>query len=430
MPQPYQLKNLCNQKKYEEVAAFWNLAEEREQFSQWDYYYCMNAFYTLKRYEDCLEVYRACSKKFPDFHNLDDKMCWSLYHTRIKNFDFEKGNIKVLLDQIDYIFSHSSSSQYSPRWRLVKLIYDAIEQGKLGGEHDYSLALNYLDQVDPNSLGTDETKIADSSGHTRVLASDRESWYSIRTKALLKVKNYDECMACCDHGLQAITRFHSNNDSWFRYRKAKCLRALNRSQEAKGYVEQILRTGFSHWCLLQLMFEFETEAGNDAKALAYAGACSLSDPEHKMRVSFYEELADYLIGKGETESPMLLRRLVLLLRAENEWKEKTYHTEWQFSDEIAGMDKPDVLSRLNHVWREWRDKDKVFYTGTIGKLLAEGKSGFIYADNGSSYYFNVRDIQSRNREVQTGVKVRFTLADKLDRSKGVVKPNAVEITIR
>lgn len=50
-------------------------------------------------------------------------------------------------------------------------------------------------------------------------------------------------------------------------------------------------------------------------------------------------------------------------------------------------------------------------------------------DDGSSYYFNARDLQGKNRTPQTGAKVKFTLTDKLDKSKGVVKKNAVEITI-
>lgn len=431
MPQPYQLKNLFDQGQFEQVTAFWANPNEVAQFSQWDFRDCMNSFYKLKRYEDCLEVYRACSKRYPAFHQLDDKMGWSLYHSKVKNFDFQQGNIPTLLKQIDYIFEHSSNNQYSPRWVLAKFVADAVKNGKLGNERGYALAAHYIDMVDPDILSTEEQTMTDPTGKVRALSSNRESWYSQKTSLLLKLQDYEGCMACCDQAFEALQgiRFHSNNDSWFRYRKAKCLQALKRTDEAKAYIDQILKGGFTHWCLLQLMFEFEVETGHEEKALSYAGACALSDPEHKMRVSFYEELADYLEQTGDTESAMLLRKLVLLLRAENEWSEKSHHNEWKFTDKIAAMDKQTVLKQLNPIWREWRDKDKVFLIGTIDRLLAEGKSGFIAADNGSSYYFNARDLHSRSREPRVGMKVRFTLMDKLDRSKGVVKPNAVEITV-
>lgn len=429
MPQPYELKNLFEQGQYDQVIAYWENPNELVQFSEWDFKVVMDSFYKLKRYPDCLEAYRKCYVKFPEFRMLDDKMGWAIYQTMVKNFNFQQGDVSTLLKSIAYALEHSSNTQYSARWYLVKFVAKAVKDGKLGGEQNLRLALQYLDCINPGILSTEEQRTIDEKGTMQRSASDQERWYSYKTKLLLRAQDYDACMACCDQALQAISCFHSNNDSWFRYYKAKCLRSLNRTEEAKAYVVEILQRGFSHWCLQRMMFEFEAEAGNDEKALAYAGACALSDPEHKMRVGFYEELANYLEHREEMEIPMLLRQLVLDLREENAWEEKNRHKEWIISEEIAAMDKQTILKRLVPVWREWRDKDKVFQTGTIDRLLAEGKSGFIVADDGNSYYFNARDLQGKNRTPQRGMKVKFTLIDKLDKSKGVVKKNAVEITM-
>lgn len=429
MPEPYQLKNMYNLGQYEQVAAFRNDPDEVRRFSEWDFFYCANSLYKLGRYQECRDLCRVCSEKYPDFRMLDDKVCWCIYQTEIKNFDFRQDNIQTLLNRADYIFEHSGDSRFSPRWWTAKFIAKANEDDLLHVENGYALVSRYLEKVNPDTLDTAERVSVDESGKSRRLASDRESWYSKQSKALLKINAYDACIACCDRGLKALTGFHSNNDSWMRYRKAKCMQALGKPDEAEKYVVEILKSGFSHWCLLQLMFEFEAEKGNHEKALTYAGACCLSDEEHKMRVGFYEDLADHLAESGETELAMLLRRLVLLLRAENEWRERNYQGEWRFTDEINAMDKQAVLDRLNPVWREWRDKDKVYLTGKICKLLAEGKSGFIEADNGGSYYFNARDMKGRTREPRDGMRVRFTLTEKMDKSKGIVKQNAVEITV-
>ncbi len=88
-----------------------------------------------------------------------------------------------------------------------------------------------------------------------------------------------------------------------------------------------------------------------------------------------------------------------------------------------------ILTRLEPIWHEWCTKDKVFLTGTIDNLLAEGKSGFIISEDGKSYYFNARDLQDRKCIPEIGMRVQFTLVDKLDKSKGIVKKNAVEITV-
>ncbi len=429
MPQPYELKNLFKQGQYDQVVAYWKDPNEVAQFSEWDFQVMMESFYKLKCYQDCLEVYRKCYAKFPKSTLLDDKMGWAIYYTKVKDFDFQHGDVKVLLRQIDYVFQHSSDTQYSPRWRLAKFVAKATEDGKFGYERDYHLALQYLDMVNPDMLSKEESPITGDNG--KHMASDRESWYSHKTKLLLKAQDYKACIACCDQALRALrgVRLHNNNDSWFHYRKAQCLQALNQTDEARKCVEGILQSGFRSWPLLQLMFEFEAAAGNKAKALAYAGQCALFDSSHKMRVSFYEDLADYLEREGETEIPMLLRKFVLLLRAKEEWGEKSRHAEWKFSDAIAAMDESAVLKHLTPIWREWRDKDKVFLTGTIVHLQPEGKSGHIAADNGGSYYFNARDFLKKGCTPQIGMKVKFTLIKKLDKSKGVVKENAVEITV-
>ena len=429
MPQPFQLKNLYDQGKYEEVISFWFNPLEMETFSQWDFRDVMNSFYKLRRYADCLEVYRACYKRYPDFTYLEDKMGWSIYHTKVKTFSFDDGDVSTLKKQIDFVFAHSTNSQYSPRWVLAKYLVDAINDGKLGYERDYRMICHYLDLVDPSTLDTTESSFTDATGRVRALASSQESWYTEKSKALFKLADFGACIECCDEALKVIRQFHSNNDSWFTYRKAKCLQAIGKADEAKDYILKILDRGFAHWCLYQLLFEHERDAGNTEKCMSYLGFCALSDHEHKMRVSFYVEASDFLESIGESTTAMLHRRLVNLLREENDWKEKSIQTTWQLSDEIQNADKQQILSRLIPFWTQAKDNGREFYIGKIDRLLAEGKSGFIHTDRGYNYYFNVRDIRGAKRTPVIGAQVRFALVNRLDRSKGVVKPNAVDIEI-
>lgn len=298
MPQPYELKNLFTQGQYDQVVSYWKNPGEVAQFSEWDFKEVMESFYKLKRYQDCLEVYRKCHEKHPESKLLDDTMGWAIYHTKVKDFDFRHGNVSMMLKQVDYALEHSSDTQYSARWFLAKFVVKAVKDEKLSGKQNLRRALQYLDCVNPDILSTEEQRTIKEDGKIQRSASDQESWYSYKTWLLLEVQDYDACMACCDQALRVISNFHNNNDGWFCYRKAECLRSLNRREEAKNCAEKIMQRGFKPGCLLQLMFELEAEAGNNGKALAYAGACALSDPEHKMRVTFYEELADYLERTG------------------------------------------------------------------------------------------------------------------------------------
>lgn len=415
--------------RLDEVTTIWENEQETAQFDEWSFIAVMNCFYSLKRYDKCVAVYRDFHKAFPDSDKLDDKLGWSLYQTSIKNFDFKSGNVTNLCKQVIYILQHSTSSEYSPKWCVVKFMLNAMERGNLCLEQGYLLADRYLDYIDPNTLSTVENLIQLQNGESRRLASDRETWYSEKSKVLLKLQKYEECIQCCDAALRGLYSFHSNNDSWFRYRKAQCLYALGRAEEAKACIQKILEAGFSHWCLLQLMFELERDAGNTDKAMSYAGACATADSSHEMRVSFYPELADFLDANGKNTEAMLHRRLVVLLREENGWGRKAYQDSWQFTPEIAAMDKEAILKKLIPFWRELRDKDKEYLTGTVERIFVEGHSGLILAEDGQLYYFNTRDIHGKNHNVKKGMKMRFTLVDRLDKSKGIVKKNAVEISI-
>jgi len=433
MPQPNHLIDLCEQERFEEIAACWKAAKDKESYSIEEFRAIMKAHYRLKRYEECLNVYKSYHKQYhhgsDQLHDLDPWLGWSLYHAKLKYCKFTKEEVQSLKKLLDFIFEHSKDGDRSPRWIVTHIFANAVDAGKLPPTLNHTTTLEYLNQITPDLLSDTPQRNTNPNIHAQTLPSDRESYYSLKTRLLLQFKEYEACIACCDQALRTLRPFHSNNDSWFLYRKAKCLCQLNRTDEARAHVEQILKSGFRHWCVLQQMFIFEAEAGNTGNALRYAGECALSDPEHRMRVSFYESLSDYLEQQNETESAMLLRRLVLLIRTENNWRTKNHYAQWPFTEEIAAMDTQTVLRRLNPVWREWRDKDKEFLTGAVVRLLPEGKSGFIRADNGSEYYFSARDLHGRHREPQVGMRVRFSLMDRIDKRKGIIKPNAVDITV-
>ena len=412
---------------YDEVIGIWESNQPIN--DDWSIRAVMYSYYKLKRFDNCIVVYKKYHEHFPESNALDNILGWSLYHTSIKTFDFKRGNVNTLIKQVDYVLNHSGSDERSPRWAVVKFIIKAMNNNNNGFARDNERLSQYLDFVNPDILSAEEQFFTDKSGETRKLASERETWYSEKTKCLLSLQKYDECIQCCNKALRSLTIFHNNNDSWFTYRKAKCLYAKGQITEAKAYFEKILAAGIKQGCLFQSMFEIERDTGHVDSALSYAAACATSDPEHQMRVSFYPEFADYLDTQGYSNEAMLHRKLVILLRNGNSWRISAEQAAWQFTPDVDKLTKEDVLKKLTPFWRELRDKNKVFLTGEIEKLLAEGNSGFISAEDGKSYYFNARDIRGKNMEPKVGTKVRFTIVKKLDRSKGVVKPSAAEITI-
>ena len=425
----FQTKALYDEKKFNELSELWNNKDDRLQFNDWDYLYVIKAFYDQKDYERCLEVYKAFHQKFPDSDKLDDKMAWSLYHTRVKTFDFKSGNKNQLIRQAEYIIEHSSQSIYSPKWRVVKYMLDHIKKGDFIQILSDKDALKYLDMIDPDTLSTNCERVLTSDGKAEEKASDMETWYADRTKYLLQAGEYEQCIDTCNKALARFSVFHYNNDGWIKYRKAKALFAQGKPTDAVGIVKDILAHGLNHWCLFQLLYEIDISTSNHNDALLHAAMCALSDSSHEMRVSFYSDYADYLAMNGCSDEAALHRHLVLLIRTEKEWSLREKHQSWTIPDEIKSLNKQETIQKLKNYWYKCRDKNVCWLNGKIVRLLPEGKSGFIEAEDGKSYYFNSRDIRNLKSIPEIGMKARFTLMDKLDKRKGVIKPNAVQILI-
>lgn len=425
--EPFQSKGMYDNGQYTDLVAIGQQDEQVSAFSEWDFFYIVSAGYKLKQYQECLRLFKIMHEKYPDFHKLDDKMCWSLYQVHLKGVTVNNENAADYRKRIDFILAHCSYSEYSPAWFVTKLIVKAIKDGRYGQQVDYAAILTYLEKIDPSMLSKDENSY-ESNGKLIYLASDMESWYADKCKAELKLGRYEDCIATANQALSVIRSFHSNNDSWFAYRKAQARIALGQNDIAQQDIQSILNRGFSHWCFYQILFEIDRDAGKADTALLQGCKCALADPSHEMRVSFYEEFADFLEQNEHAHEALLLRQLVILIRNENAWMLKEKHMTWQIPEDIASMNKDAILRELIPFWRKVKDSSREFYEGVIERLLPSGQDGFI-SGNGASYYFRLNDIRRGRNQVQSGKKVRFALENRLDRKKNVVKPAAVDIEV-
>ncbi|MDO4746505.1 MAG: hypothetical protein Q4B18_08105, partial [Bacillota bacterium] len=200
MPAPYELKTLYDEKRYEDVIAFSNDPQELDAFSIWDFTYCMNSLYRLQKYTEALELYKIFHKKYPASGDLDNKTCWCLYYTKVKSYDDETGDPANLLKNVDFIIKHSDNSPYSPKWKVVDLITKNVGSRwkRLALKCDDQKQLQLINAVDPSTLSCDENIFQQADGKYRKVSSDREKWYSRKTKLLLKIEQYEECILCCN----------------------------------------------------------------------------------------------------------------------------------------------------------------------------------------------------------------------------------------
>ena len=415
----YLLKNLSSQGKNDEIIRLWNDNIDHSDYNEWDYLYTMNSFYKAGKYSECINVFKACESSKKDTKMLRDKMGWSLYHTKLKGFNKDSSDAEEFITAVDYILEICPDvTTYSPRWRAISSVVSAIENNAIEEERDSELIEKYLNKVSVKELSDTENNY-----NNRKLPSERETWYSHMTKALLELNKYSECISCCDEALNSLDKFHSNNDVWFKYRKARSLRMIGKPDQGMEIIDGIREK--KHWCLYDYLFENAAECGDNAAANINAAKCAIFDDEHKMRVRFYQRYAGFLENNGNTEEAMLLRKLILLIYDEEGWNVKSSFKEWPISDKIANMEKPAILQRLNAFWKKYADNDKI--SGTVSNILKEGQSGFIKGADGKDYYFNAKNFKGSRSLLQKGLAVKFVPVEKWDNSKNRMGMAAIEI---
>jgi len=424
------LRNWHQNKDYGRICLFYDQVKDITEIkpSEWDFVYIMNSLYSKKRYADCLSLYKICRRIFSECTMLNNKMGWCVYYLYLKNFKFGNGNSIDFFRKVDYVLANVSDGQYSPVPRIVKLAVKAVFNKKTSGKNSYQRADKYLNCVNPETLNRVSSPFVVDSRNVS-LASDYEWWFSTKSKCLLALSNYEECIEICDMALKSITNFHSNNDSWFKYRLAICLFKIGRKSIAKKVAANIIRNNFRHWSIYNLLYEISVAEKNFSDALKYAGGCSLADKSHEMRVTFYARFAEFLKAQSMNEQAMLHARFSQLIRQEKNWK-STKKFSFKIAEKILNLNKNEVLQRLKPFWEKTRNIGKVFISGVVSKLFPSGRECFVKSDRtGKEYYFNFRDARFNPNRLFVGTKVKFVLGERFDQRRNIVRTNAVELKL-
>ena len=432
------MRELYHDKQYEEAITYAADVAIRNKFNAWDYFFLFKCLYELKRYLDYLEVYKEFKSKFPKFNILNphilnyinNNMGWSLYHSHIKIFESSCPDKSLFFKRVNYVLLKCDNSDYSPKNFVMKKAFDIINE--LTSAHkNYFLENKYLSYFNPLLLGAKEQVKQDVNGEIRIVASPREQWYRRKTKALVELKQFEECLTYIEQAFCNISTFHNNAEHWLNYRKAQCYFAQEKYDEADKIMNSIL-SKFQHWCFYEMLFNICVKKNDINKALKYGAFCATADKEHKIRVKFYIKFATFLDGIEKLHEAALHRKLTELIRAEEGWKQIQLpgNYQYQYPNDILHMDKRTVISQLNDFWKKEKEKDVAFYEGIIDKLFPNGKSGFVKSKNGKCFYFNIRDFDKRDsRKIEEGIKVRFALTERLDKKKNEMKLNAVSLSI-
>ena len=217
----------------------------QDEFNDWD------AFFTLKTARKVNEGDLEFIKEIIEAHSESEKVQnltgWFVFDKYIKGqsrvqLTNNEYNIERLLEFISQKNLREDNSFPCPFTISVLSMVDAHGENLFNArkiEHWLSkLNPEYLSKV-PNSFEHEER------GHIET-ASDLEKYFANRSKALLKLTEYESCKEVAQKGLSEIDVFHTNNDLWFKMRIALCEEHLGNLEKSEELFKQLLHSKAGH----------------------------------------------------------------------------------------------------------------------------------------------------------------------------------------
>lgn len=403
----------------------WTTFEEakRDQWVAWGYAFCLQK---SKRYSEGLEVCREAYPLHKEFSNLQNVYAWCIYFMEIK--------VEEVLEEPRFLKAANGilrlsrqDDKYSPYTQTcIKVLKHLHSKENYPAER----ILEWTERIIPELLSKETFSFVDQSGKTRELASEKETWYQYRIKALYESEKYEECIQLANQALQCIHKAHYDNPIWWKRYIALSNRGLGKQQEALDLLESLYLKkpeGFIAKEIADAYYEMKEVE----QAFRYTIEGLLSHAEIDKKVKMIDLLAHILADKGEVEEAKAHWRFLYYFKQDQEQKIsaalQAKITQYQVPIGEA-LDLNKAAFSLKKQWEKWKFEDRKRLEGVIDNILPNGKAGFVKVGSRESYYFRISYSLSKKPWLQKGQRVSFYLEDAYDKKKQRAVQNAIKLS--
>lgn len=337
------------------------------------------------------------------------------------NFHYDKNE---LIQRIEILIPILLSSNNDFSKTLTSNLFSIVlKSEKKKPTPNWKLINDFCNHFNPENLSKDCSTIQiERKGQLKdmELASDKENWFAYKTKALLKMEEWQECFDTSKQALESIENFHYSNDVWFARRIALAKKNLGNTEETIEELQTILRKK-KEWFIQKELSELYYEKEDFEKAFKY----SIDAITNFGPLEFKVDLL-YLLGrihKNKSESELAFKHFYLskLIRQKEEWKvpQKLIDELNQFEEQETVVSEINKLkSDLKKYWNSYKPKqenrrnsNRNIQNGEVVKIMHDnerGKDGFLKC-NGTEYYFSLSANYHLTPKVSIGSKVGFKI---------------------
>ncbi|MDP2106734.1 MAG: hypothetical protein Q8J76_12125, partial [Desulfobulbaceae bacterium] len=297
---------------------------------------------------------------------------------------------------------------------------------------------DFCDHFDPRQLSRECATIqVKRKGQLRdmELASDLESWYAYKTKALSKLGKWQECFDRSKEALNVLDNFHYSNDVWFLRRVALSKKNLGNSEDAIAELEGILNRK-KEWFIQKELAELYFESGNLERAYKYSLDAINNFGPLEYKIDLLYLMGEILQSKGEADFALMHFILSKTIRQKEVWKipQKLIDRLKKFDQEdVQAINTEHLESDLKKYWQSLVSNEQGTSKsgqlhGVISKLLNDnerGKDGFLKCDS-KEYYFTLSANFHLTPEISVNSRVMFEVVPSRDGKRSIARINKVE----
>lgn len=344
--------------------------------------------YTLKKVGEVNKAIPICKHTYlldKRFMRNNDLMAWCVYekYFREKNKSFTSHEIEKLEKMAHTIISLIKQKPGSAYEYIIFALVNIYK--KQVDKRSYEKVIEWLDQLDVELLTNDVATYANGKmrGNVLELSSRKEEYYATKTKSLIRLNKYRECIECCVRAEGEIEIYHYNNDIWIKERKFSSMGRLGEYETAiSGLKDLVLKK--EHWSLLFEIAELYEISGQRKSAMHYAYKALLTRDPDKMKINVIYFVAEKLAESNDVEAANMHYAYYKKIREENDWgiplKTQRY---------LSTLDNPNEKishKEMQEVWLKAVKDGSNTYNGRVSKIINNKRNGFIQFGKNSVFF--------------------------------------------
>jgi len=374
--------------------------------NQWDGLKAVQCLRASGEQEKAIDLAVKVEKSFPDFQRIKNLHAWCLYDINFKMPIKENENSKKVYQKSLEVLSLSPAGEFSPSERMMDRFIKWVSDSE---KFDDNTLKNWLNSVNPDNLSSETEKYGKGS----ISQSNQEWWYDKNIGLLFNEKEYEKCIDACDKAFEKITQFSSQNEEgfFFRYRKAQCLKELERYSEIESTLLPALKIKDT-WYMNLLISEAYLKRNMLDDSYEYALKAALSyGPPSKLENGWmvFLHFANLLYEKKDRENTQKLVEFCVSLRQKRDWPipdELEYlMKKINFSvPQNRPLDHKRIYRSLKRVWENEYMKYLKKDPGEIDRVI-KNKNVYAKIRSGKEFFFQISDYWGNTRELKQGFKV-------------------------